>query len=223
MITTNISVPDLVAQLDTIFMIHQLIQHWILLNYCSRVLSDLMKKLIQPTVYISSILSCLNSNLLKKSSQEIFSRNLLKTLLNTNKLMVQPTHAVFIMKDCSSSSLDERIYIPDHFGLPEDDEDEDEQEQEQKRRGVRWPFHYLMGGKSESTLNKEEWDGIEVSGQQGMHNHLSENSLLFINACLAAHEDKVPLCVTNLAKIKAELLVDAFLLPDDPPTLAEGE
>ncbi|KAF8511903.1 hypothetical protein BU17DRAFT_69449 [Hysterangium stoloniferum] len=166
MITTNISMPDLVAQLDTVFMIHQLIQHWILLN-CS-----------------------------------IFSRNLLKTLLNTNKLMVQPTHAVFVTKDCSSSSLDERIYIPDHFGLPEDDEDEDEDEQEQKRRGV----------------SKEEWDGIE-----GMHNHLSENSLLFIKACLAAHEDKVPLCVTNLAKIKAELLVDAFLMPDDPLTLAEGE
>ncbi|KAF8520141.1 hypothetical protein BU17DRAFT_65499 [Hysterangium stoloniferum] len=103
---------DLVAQLDTIFMIHQLIQHWIFAQ-----------------LLYGNINTC------------VFNHNLLKTLLNTNKLMVQPTHAVFVTK---------------------------------------------------------------VSGWQ-------------------AHENKVPLCVTNLAKIKTELLVDAFLLPGDPLTLAEGE
>ncbi|KAF8505131.1 hypothetical protein BU17DRAFT_71514 [Hysterangium stoloniferum] len=137
--------------------------------------------------------------------------------------MVQPTHAVFVTKD--------------HFGLPEDDEDEDGDEQGQKRRGVRWPFHYLMGGKS------------EMSGQQGIYNHLSEFmdvidsvptgliggrlgnkggvgvsiNLTELSSFHQSHEDKVPLCVANLSKIKAELPVDAFLLPNYPPTLAEGE
>ncbi|KAF8515384.1 DNase I-like protein [Hysterangium stoloniferum] len=58
-------------------------------------------------------------------------------------------------------------------------------------------------------------------GGVGVSVNFNGTSLLFMNAHLAAHEDKVSLRVANLAKIKAELSVDAFLPPDDPRTLAE--
>ncbi|KAG8825868.1 hypothetical protein FRC17_008488 [Serendipita sp. 399] len=46
-------------------------------------------------------------------------------------------------------------------------------------------------------------------------------TFLFLNAHLAAHEEKVALRVANMHKIKAELVIDDFLPADDPRKVAE--
>ncbi|TKY84898.1 hypothetical protein EX895_005978 [Sporisorium graminicola] len=58
-------------------------------------------------------------------------------------------------------------------------------------------------------------------GGVGISLKLGTTRLLFVNAHLAAHEDKVALRLANVAKIKAALKVDSFLPPDDPRSRAE--
>ncbi|CBQ70635.1 conserved hypothetical protein [Sporisorium reilianum SRZ2] len=53
-------------------------------------------------------------------------------------------------------------------------------------------------------------------GGVGISLKLGTTRLLFVNAHLAAHEDKVALRLANVAKIKAALKVDSFLPADDP-------
>ncbi|KAI0048961.1 DNase I-like protein [Auriscalpium vulgare] len=50
---------------------------------------------------------------------------------------------------------------------------------------------------------------------------IAETTMFFVNAHLAAHEGKLLHRMANLAKIKAELVVDHFLKPDDPRMVAE--
>lgn len=58
-------------------------------------------------------------------------------------------------------------------------------------------------------------------GGVGISLKLGTTRLLFVNAHLAAHEDKVALRLANVAKIKAALKVDSFLPPTDPRSKLE--
>lgn len=58
-------------------------------------------------------------------------------------------------------------------------------------------------------------------GGVGISLKLGTTRLLFVNAHLAAHEDKVALRLANVAKIKAALKVDSFLPQDDPRSRLE--
>ncbi|GAC97024.1 inositol polyphosphate phosphatase [Pseudozyma hubeiensis SY62] len=58
-------------------------------------------------------------------------------------------------------------------------------------------------------------------GGVGISLKLGATRLLFVNAHLAAHEDKVALRLANVAKIKAALKVDSFLPTDDPRSRLE--
>lgn len=58
-------------------------------------------------------------------------------------------------------------------------------------------------------------------GGVGISLKLGNTRLLFVNAHLAAHEDKVALRLANVAKIKAALKVDSFLPADDPRSRLE--
>ncbi|SNX82617.1 uncharacterized protein MEPE_01323 [Melanopsichium pennsylvanicum] len=58
-------------------------------------------------------------------------------------------------------------------------------------------------------------------GGVGISVKLGTTRLLFVNAHLAAHEDKVALRLANVAKIKAALKVDSFLPADDPRSRLE--
>ncbi|KAJ9477521.1 Inositol polyphosphate phosphatase [Pseudozyma hubeiensis] len=58
-------------------------------------------------------------------------------------------------------------------------------------------------------------------GGVGISLKLGATRLLFVNAHLAAHEDKVALRLANVAKIKAALKVDSFLPADDPRSRLE--
>ena len=58
-------------------------------------------------------------------------------------------------------------------------------------------------------------------GGVGISLKLGTTRLLFVNAHLAAHEDKVALRLANIAKIKAALKVDSFLPADDPRSRLE--
>ncbi|SPO21652.1 uncharacterized protein UTRI_01134_B [Ustilago trichophora] len=58
-------------------------------------------------------------------------------------------------------------------------------------------------------------------GGVGISLKLGTTRLLFVNAHLAAHEDKVALRLANVAKIKAALKVDSFLPKDDPRSRLE--
>ncbi|KDQ24592.1 hypothetical protein PLEOSDRAFT_52409 [Pleurotus ostreatus PC15] len=51
--------------------------------------------------------------------------------------------------------------------------------------------------------------------------YINSITILFLNAHLAAHEGKINHRLANLAKIKAELVLEDFLSPDDPRTVAE--
>ncbi|KAF7424338.1 hypothetical protein PC9H_009645 [Pleurotus ostreatus] len=51
--------------------------------------------------------------------------------------------------------------------------------------------------------------------------YINNITILFLNAHLAAHEGKINYRLANLAKIKAELVLEDFLSPDDPRTVAE--
>ena len=58
-------------------------------------------------------------------------------------------------------------------------------------------------------------------GGVGISLKLGTTRLLFVNAHLAAHEDKVALRLANVAKIKAALKVDSFLPAEDPRSRLE--
>lgn len=58
-------------------------------------------------------------------------------------------------------------------------------------------------------------------GGVGISLKLGTTRLLFVNAHLAAHEDKVALRLANVAKIKAALKVDSFLPASDPRSRLE--
>ncbi|PWZ03233.1 hypothetical protein BCV70DRAFT_13708 [Testicularia cyperi] len=58
-------------------------------------------------------------------------------------------------------------------------------------------------------------------GGVGISVKLGATRLLFVNAHLAAHEDKVALRLANVAKIKAALKVDSFLPKSDPRSRLE--
>ncbi|KAJ1032719.1 hypothetical protein NDA16_000741 [Ustilago loliicola] len=58
-------------------------------------------------------------------------------------------------------------------------------------------------------------------GGVGISLKLGTTRLLFVNAHLAAHEDKVALRLANVAKIKAALKVDSFLPTSDPRSRLE--
>ncbi|KAJ7219954.1 inositol polyphosphate phosphatase [Mycena pura] len=58
-------------------------------------------------------------------------------------------------------------------------------------------------------------------GGVGISMNLDGTTILFINAHLAAHGEKVNHRLANFAKIKAELTVDDFLSADDPRVMAE--
>ncbi|KAL0954741.1 hypothetical protein HGRIS_003693 [Hohenbuehelia grisea] len=58
-------------------------------------------------------------------------------------------------------------------------------------------------------------------GGVGITLNIDGTTMLLLNAHLAAHEGKVHHRLSNLAKIKAELEIDAFLGPDDPRVMAE--
>ncbi|KAG5651927.1 hypothetical protein H0H81_006908 [Sphagnurus paluster] len=80
----------------------------------------------------------------------------------------------------------------------------------------------LVRGTSRSAVTAGLIGGrVGNKGGVGITLNIDGTTFLFLNAHLAAHEGKVQHRLSNLAKIKAELSVDAFLAPDDPRATAE--
>ncbi|KAF7327614.1 hypothetical protein MKEN_00340600 [Mycena kentingensis (nom. inval.)] len=80
----------------------------------------------------------------------------------------------------------------------------------------------LVKGMSRSVVTTGLLRGrVGNKGGVGISLSIGGTTLLFINAHLAAHENKVHHRLADLAKIKAELSVEDFLPPDDPRVMAE--
>jgi hypothetical protein len=87
---------------------------------------------------------------------------------------------------------------------------------------IKRDIKHLVRGKSKSAVTAGLIGGrVGNKGGVGISLNLAGTSLLFINAHLAAHDDKVPLRLANLAKIKAELAVDDYLTTGDPREMKE--
>lgn len=80
----------------------------------------------------------------------------------------------------------------------------------------------LVLGTSKSTVATGLIGGrVGNKGGVGISLNIAGTTLLFINAHLAAHENKIPSRLANFAKIKAELNVDDFLPNDDERVMKE--
>ncbi|EPQ54309.1 hypothetical protein GLOTRDRAFT_111629 [Gloeophyllum trabeum ATCC 11539] len=80
----------------------------------------------------------------------------------------------------------------------------------------------LVRGSSKSTVTAGLIGGrVGNKGGVGISLSVDGTTLLFVNAHLAAHGERVHDRLANLAKIKSELEVDTFLKPEDPRNLAE--
>lgn len=87
---------------------------------------------------------------------------------------------------------------------------------------IKRDIKHLVRGTSKSAVTAGLIGGrVGNKGGVGISLNLAGTTFLFVNAHLAAHGDKVPLRLANLAKIKSELAVDDFLATDDPRVMAE--
>ncbi|TFK50038.1 DNase I-like protein [Heliocybe sulcata] len=80
----------------------------------------------------------------------------------------------------------------------------------------------LVQGSSKSVVTAGLIGGrVGNKGGVGISLNVDGTTLLFVNAHLAAHGERVHDRLANWAKIKSELEVDTFLKPDDPRAVAE--
>ncbi|KAG8942045.1 hypothetical protein FRC04_003893 [Tulasnella sp. 424] len=87
---------------------------------------------------------------------------------------------------------------------------------------VHRDVQHLVTGTSKSAVTTGLIGGrIGNKGGVGISLKVAGVSLLFVNAHLAAHEDRAAVRVANMAKIKADLVLDNFLEPGDTRAMSE--